>query len=311
MDSNSKIFMAISIISWTLLLITGWMSFGVPKIHNGLGDNGTLFWLIDHINKDEVYANSFDVYYILFYIIIILTLILATAGFLVYIYSIFISKNDNVVNGMLGNISKFHFIPLLCISALFIIGETLKRGNALFGAYTGIHSTVQTVHCAFNLIFCIIGLGSLIYICLNTKISEPMYANLTINKGMYSCFIALLVYNFGFVATLSNFLANIDERGYDVAKNVKGFGYAFSIIIGVANIFLSIFLKDIMIGFINILLYIGMIINFFKIHEDVKEYLYNNDDGIGIAQIVMLVLSICSLGFIIVKYKSKLLNNNE
>ena len=54
-----------------------------------------------------------------------------------------------------------------------------------------------------------------------------------------------------------------------------------------------------------------MIINFFKIHEDVKEYLYNNDDGIGIAQIVMLVLSICSLGFIIVKYKSKLLNNNE
>ena len=120
---------------------------------------GTLFWLIDHINKDYAYANSFDIYYILFYIIIILTLILATAGFLVYIYSIFISKNDNVVNGMLGNISKFHFIPLLCISALFIIGETLKRGNALFGAYTGIHSTVQTVHCAFNLIFCIIGLG--------------------------------------------------------------------------------------------------------------------------------------------------------
>ena len=138
-----------------------------------------------------------------------------------------------------------------------------------------------------------------------------MYANLTINKGMYSCFIALLVYNFGFVSTLSNFLANIDERGFDVVKNVKGFGYAFSIIIGVANIFLSIFLKDIMIGFINILLYIGMIINFFKIHEDVKEYLYNNDDGIGIVQIVMLVLSICSLGFIIVKYKSKLFNNNE
>ena len=137
-----------------------------------------------------------------------------------------------------------------------------------------------------------------------------MYANLTINKGMYSCFIALLVYNFGFVATLSNFLANIDERGFDVVKNVKGFGYAFSIIIGVANIFLSIFLKDIMIGFINILLYIGMIINFFKIQKEVKEYLYKND-GIGIVQIVILGLSVCSLAFIIIKYKSKLLNNNE
>jgi len=93
-------------------------------------------------------------------------------------------------------------------------------------------------------------------------------------------------------------------------KGFEGFGYAFSIIIGAANIFLSIFLKDIMIGFINILMYIGMIINFFKIDKDMKEILYKSD-GIGIVQIVILVLSLCSLVFIIVKYKSKLLNNNE
>ena len=93
-------------------------------------------------------------------------------------------------------------------------------------------------------------------------------------------------------------------------KGFEGFGYAFSIIIGAANIFLSIFLKDIMIGFINILMYIGMIINFFKIHKDMKERLYKSD-VIGIVQIVMLVLSLCSLVFIIVKYKSKVLNNNE
>ena len=175
------------------------------KIDNGLSDKGTLFWFTDHINKDFAYSNSFDVYYILFYLIIILTLILTTAGFSIYIYSIFISKNDNVINGMLGNISKFNFIPLLCISSLFIIGESLEKGSPLFGAFTGIHSTVQIVHYAFNLIFFIIGLGSLIYICLNTKILEPMYANLTFNKGMYSCFIVLLIYNFGFIVTLSSF----------------------------------------------------------------------------------------------------------
>ena len=65
-----------------------------------------------------------------------------------------------------------------------------------------------------------------------------------------------------------------------------------------------------MIGFIDILLNIGMIINFFKIHKDIKEYLYKNY-GIGIVQIVILILSFCSLAFIIIKYKSKLLNNNE
>ena len=53
-----------------------------------------------------------------------------------------------------------------------------------------------------------------------------------------------------------------------------------------------------------------MIINFFKIDKEIKELLYKSD-GNGIVQIVMLVLSLCSLVFIIVKYKSKLLNNNE
>jgi hypothetical protein len=37
------------------------------------------------------------------------------------------------IQGMFERGSKFHFIPLLCTSALFIIGETLKteveRGN--------------------------------------------------------------------------------------------------------------------------------------------------------------------------------------
>ena len=63
-----------------------------------------------------------------------------------------------------------------------------------------------------------------------------------------------------------------------------------------------------MIGFIDILLNIGMIINFF--HKDIKEYLYKNY-GIGIVQIVILILSFWSLAFIIIKYNSKLFNNNE
>ena len=300
---SKTIFIGISIISWVLLLITGWMSLGVPSFDNGLGTKGSMFWLIEHINKDYAYGNSFDIYYVIFYIIIIPTLILATAGFLVYIYSLFISKNDNVINGMFGNMSQFHFIPLLCISSLFIIGESLDKGNTLFGAYTGIHMNVKKVHCAFNLIFDIIGLGSLIFIYINTKIYEPLYAVLTINKGTYSCFIALLVYDFFYVITLSDIITNFYKNDYDISKRLKGYGYAFSIIIGVANMFLSIFLKDIIIGFINILIYIGMIINFFKIKKDTKEFLYDNN-GIGITQIIFLVLSFCSIVFLIIKYKS-------
>ena len=60
-------------------------------------------------------------------IIMIFILIVATLAFLYYfIFSTF-KKDSGIVNGMLGDISKFHFIPLACASALFLIGITVKN----------------------------------------------------------------------------------------------------------------------------------------------------------------------------------------
>ena len=125
MDSNA-IFTGASVICWLSLLITGWMSLGVPD--KSYYDHKILVtWLMEVLNKDYVPGNSFDIYYVLFYMILILTLILATAAFGVYIYCLFINKNENVIGGMMGNLSKFHFVPLLCITILFIIGESLDE----------------------------------------------------------------------------------------------------------------------------------------------------------------------------------------
>lgn len=309
MDSNN-IFKGVSIFSWVLLLITGWMSFGVPKIEYSLVPKIYGFWLMEFVCKDVAILNSFDIYYVLFFMISIFTLILATAAFIIYIYSLFINKNDNVINGMLGNISKFHFVPLLCISSLFIIGETLKKGNILVGAFTGIFFDVKKVHCAFNMIFDIIGLASLIYIYINTKISEPLYANFIIKKGVYSCFIALLVYDFFYVFNLSRFVNIFDDLNDDIEGWLKGCGYAFSILIGVVNICLSLFLKDLIIGFINLLMYIGMITYFFKISDDMIKIVYKSK-GIGVIQIIMMILDLVLISFLLIKYKSKLINSDE
>ena len=184
MDSNN-IFKGVSIFSWVLLLITGWMSFGVPKIEYFSDPKIFGFWLMEFVCKDVALLNSFDIYYVLFFMISIFTLILATAAFIIYIYSLFINKNDNVINGMLGNISKFHFVPLLCISSLFIIGETLKNGNILVGVMTGIFFDVKKVHCAFNMIFDIIGLASLIYIYIFIQKYPNLYMQILLLKKEY------------------------------------------------------------------------------------------------------------------------------
>ena len=238
--------------------------------------------------------------------IVIITLLLSTAGFLVYMYSLFINKNDSVKNGMLGQITKFHFIPLLCISSLFIIGESLEQINDIrIPAYLGIYFDIKKVHCTFNLIFDIIGLFSLIYIYLNTTISEPIYATYTINKGAYSCFIALLVYNFFYVFTLSGSITimNDDDAEIDDLYNwLKGCGYAFSILIGVAIISLSLFLKDFLLAFINLLMHIGMVIHFFKLKDFVYDVVYDSK-GIGGILIIMMIVSLASLGFLVIKLK--------
>ena len=306
------IFAIISTLSWFLLLLTGWISLGVPSVKDEGDHKANIFWLINHVNWNNAYGNPIDIHYVIFYMIIIVTLLLITAGFLVYIYSIFISKNEEVQNGMLGEKSKFHFFPLLCISFLFIIGESLKKiddSYGYFGHYTGIYFKIKKAHCAFNLIFNIITLPSLIFIYLNSKISKPLYVNLIIKKGVYSCFIALLVYNFCYVITITDVINNKSKFYYQIEydfKWLKRSGYIFSIIIGVVNSFLSIFLKDIMIGIINTFMYLGMIINFFKIEKNDRKYMFDND-GIGGMHIIMMLGSICSIVFIVIKFKNSLL----
>ena len=282
------------------------MSFGVPTLSYVKDEKVLVFWLMECMSYHRYTLNSFNIHYVIFYMIVIITLLLSTAGFLVYMYSLFINKNDNVKNGMLGQITKFHFIPLLCISSLFIIGESLEQIDDIqIPLLFWIYFDIKKVHCAFNLIFDIIGLFSLIYIYLNTTISEPIYATYTINKGAYSCFIALLVYNFFYVFTLSGFITILnddDAETDDLTHWLKGCGYAFSILIGVAIISLSLFLKDFLLAFINLLMHIGMVIHFFKLEDSVCDNVYDSK-GIGGILIIMMIVSLASLGFLVIKLK--------
>jgi hypothetical protein len=81
-----------------------------------------------------------------------------------------------------------------------------------------------------------------------------------------------------------------------------GCGIAFPIIIGVANVVLSIIFQDCMIAIMNILIYVGMIINFYNTDIDIRQE--SNATGEGIIDIVILSLSSCAILFFVLRHKS-------
>ena len=115
---------------------------------------------------------------------------------------LFINRQDsNVIDGMFGTLSKFNFIPLLCASGLYIIGECFRTTNS-----------DKDAPYILSLIFSAIGLGCLIPIYLKTNLtSSPIYIRLAIKKGLYPCLISLFVYNFCYTFNLYGFLKKKDD----------------------------------------------------------------------------------------------------
>ena len=146
----------LSLISWILLLVTGVI---------GLVDlfNKNLIWVIPKWETvGDITIINIIVYYFFYrpmqildsclVTIFILTIIFTFIGFFIYIYLCTCGQNSSVMEGMLGSISRFHFIPLVCASALFLIGITDHNLDE--------EKSIITT----SLIFSIIGLFSLVLI---------------------------------------------------------------------------------------------------------------------------------------------------
>ena len=68
---------------------------------------------------------------VIFYIFAIILLFPLIVAFINYINNLFKTKDENVINGIVGNISKLHFIPLLYVAVLFINGESTDKNEGI------------------------------------------------------------------------------------------------------------------------------------------------------------------------------------
>lgn len=85
----------------------------------------------------------------------------------------------------------------------------------------------------------------------------------------------------------------------------KGCHITFSILIGLGNLGVSVFLKEIVISIVNLLIYIGMTVHFFKIDKEWRKYLFS--EAPGVIDIFMIVFSLAAIAFLFIRYKGQLI----
>ena len=328
-----------SLLSWLLLIATGWAS--LNWLSYKVKDAGPKMGIIWTIYKYQFFKQSdgklyvYDYYHdnadgfdpfdykpfqmqaSLIYIVFILTLIIVVIGFCLYMVKTICKKDDAVYYGMMGQWSKFHFFPLLCVSALFIIGETY---DGLFQKIFDVYLPKidykdrwkSMVISAF--VFTIIGLASLIFIYIMTDLNTDWYIILTLKKGTYSCLIVLLWYNFCYL--IFQLRCVHADKDYPFINNkfklqdwAKGCGIAFSIIFGVGSLTFAFIFKDLVVAGMNCLIYVGLTTFYFKLRKEVRKNKYANKNGDGSVDIIMMVLSIVLIAFLILTKREECLKS--
>ena len=288
----------ISIISWIFLIISLWTCY-----HNSF-----FFWYsfekaIDSYLGFNYYPLEMEIYWLNIYVFL-----LSVVGFAIYLIFTSCKKKQNLYDGMVDTWSKFHFIPLLFISALSIIASNSSI-IAGFSTYEERFKKLKTL-LIFDLIFTILGLISLIVIYIFTQLNSEWYIVMAIKKGVYSTFIILLWYNFfHIIVSLTSIQYILNSKDIeDLTKTFKNMGISFTIIIGVGSIVFSIIFKDLMASFTNFLIYMGMVISFFNKNKETKDVRkdYFNGNADGILDIIIMALSFACIIFLLIWCKHKL-----
>ena len=317
-----------SYLSWLLLVATGWASIKwldeMPTRYDDTPDPddyhvGWTIWTffvwrsVDyrryHIDPLKLYYLPLQMQVSLYYICFILTLIVITGGCIIFFVKTIFKKDDQVINGMMGQFSKFHFFPLLCASALFIIGECVDNDIDIFKTnWRDDEKDHKKKMYISGLVFSLIGLASFIFIYIMTDLNtNDWWVLLLLKKGVFSCLIVLMWYNFCYnIFYVHSYDKPDDEKMEDW---MKGCGLAFSIILGIGSLAFSFVFKDLVACGMNLLIYIGLTVAYFRLPGELRKEKEANKNGDGIVDIIMLVLSVAMIVLLLIKFRENCLKS--
>ena len=290
----SNIFWLISLFSYLLFLMTSFFSI-LCFYPNG----GTLLTIIKYnlytwTSKNITYTGGtiypLQMHPIFFYIIIIIVSLTAFFSFIFYSVLVIYKKSSSIYDDILPNIHKYNIIPFLCISSLFLIGETYKYSVSRWERRN-----------ILGLFFNIIGITSVLFIYCNYKINlnSNMRYIFFIIKGTYSCILSLEWYYLCYIFTNLFILYLPDESFFSI---IKILGVILPLIYGIGSFIFSFIFKDIIICLLSSLVNIGCTFYFFKIDKIYrKQY---NEFIDGIIYIIFSILLLLETIILYLKYKN-------
>ena len=220
---------------WIILSFISWVLLITVQIN-------TIQYQIPFSMIDSIYYTGklleYDYIYIIFdsfpqYIFLIINL----SAFVIYLIFTIYQKDENILTGLFKKTAKLHFLPLFCVSSLYIMSESYPYFKFKDEELLDRHLALFISNSALTLVGSIL----LIIVYAKTKLNCQWYVIFFIKKGAYSSLIMLL---------WENILCNIFYLAYDTKIYTC---ILFPIIRGLGAIIFSLIFNDIMVLFISLL----------------------------------------------------------
>ena len=163
--SINIIFLVISCISWIAVSVNNWVSL------HWLYSKKHRTWSVIYIYLEgEAYIHApLQMHYIMNYIVFNLIFAIIFIACIVFFVTTIFKKDQEIINGMLGKFTRFHFFPLLCAFVITILGELGMKAGDIPAFYTTDKAALPIT---------LIGLISMIFIYKFTDLkSSKWWAN--------------------------------------------------------------------------------------------------------------------------------------
>jgi len=219
---------------WYILSISSWALFSCCLLESYLNDPSLNY-------TKNYYGINITILYLPIVKIFITSLNLV--GFIIYLIFTSCKKDKHLYKSMFRGITKFHFVPLLLTSALLI----LQHISISFKISS---ETNQKNILISDLVIALLALGTFIITYIGMHLPCEWYIVLAIKKGTFSCLIPYLLYN-----SLFDIVILIEKE-----ETAQIIAIISMILLAVVSLSLSCIFKDIIIAFINALIYAGFII---------------------------------------------------
>ena len=121
----NMILLIVSYIFWLAVSINNWVA-----IRWLYSLRYRRIWLVYIYLETEAGEQApIQMYYIMNYIVFNLTIAIIFIGCIVFFITTTCKKDQGVINGMMGKVSRFHFIPLIFFFAMTVLGELDSKAS--------------------------------------------------------------------------------------------------------------------------------------------------------------------------------------